>query len=326
MLVPADITLHALHYMIQRLFGWQNSHLRQFELTEQDYDRVTEGEKLTAYGDLVGVLFRFPDGNVRDILWDDEYDSGSFKVWLRKRYRGPYVTWPSGADGEKYEFAREQMEDLYERIPMLTVRESFDEYYDRVKREGKGEKDRPRVKKEIPIREATVRELATSIAFEGSFMALLERLPIDQILLLPGEEALPDNTWKRFVETGYRHFTGHPLSHHLGTYIYPAIVPFAHELIYNYDFGDDWRIRITCTGVCEESDEQAEIVREKYQPVCVAADGCYLVDDCGGIYGFCKMLETIYGEDVDPAEKKDMKRWARDMGWSEKVEPLEKML
>ena len=30
-LVPSNITLHALHYVIQRAFGWQNSHLHHFE-------------------------------------------------------------------------------------------------------------------------------------------------------------------------------------------------------------------------------------------------------------------------------------------------------
>jgi len=29
-LIPAEMTLHQLHYAIQRLFGWQNAHLRAF--------------------------------------------------------------------------------------------------------------------------------------------------------------------------------------------------------------------------------------------------------------------------------------------------------
>ncbi|HKL10662.1 MAG TPA: hypothetical protein VJ990_04425, partial [Clostridia bacterium] len=35
-LIPADMPLHNLHYAIQRLFGWQNSHLRAFRLDEKD--------------------------------------------------------------------------------------------------------------------------------------------------------------------------------------------------------------------------------------------------------------------------------------------------
>ena len=34
-LIPSDMPLHNLHYTIQRLFGWQNSHLRSFYLPEE---------------------------------------------------------------------------------------------------------------------------------------------------------------------------------------------------------------------------------------------------------------------------------------------------
>lgn len=33
-LAPADINLHALHYVIQKAFGWQNSHLHHFLLPD----------------------------------------------------------------------------------------------------------------------------------------------------------------------------------------------------------------------------------------------------------------------------------------------------
>ncbi len=38
---------------------------------------------------------------------------------------------------------------------------------------------------------------------------------------------------------------------------------------------------------------------------CVAADGLSVVDDVGGIGGFCEMLETLAGD--DPEEKESMK-------------------
>ncbi len=31
-LIPSDMPLHNLHYAMQKLFGWQNSHLRSFYL------------------------------------------------------------------------------------------------------------------------------------------------------------------------------------------------------------------------------------------------------------------------------------------------------
>ena len=40
-IVPGDMNLHALHYMIQKMFGWQNSHLHMFSLSENDFKSVT---------------------------------------------------------------------------------------------------------------------------------------------------------------------------------------------------------------------------------------------------------------------------------------------
>lgn len=40
--VPAGMPLHALHYLINQAFGWQNSHLHNFELPEDIRDVLTE--------------------------------------------------------------------------------------------------------------------------------------------------------------------------------------------------------------------------------------------------------------------------------------------
>lgn len=103
-LVPADITLHALHYVIQRAFGWQNSHLHQYLLPEEVFQNMTGGKnrpdeygrtlydgKLTDWIDLCGVYFRFPCDDFEDIYWDDDYKQGvSIRTWLRKKYTSPY--------------------------------------------------------------------------------------------------------------------------------------------------------------------------------------------------------------------------------------------
>ncbi len=43
-LVPASMTLHALHYVIMRAFGWQNSHLHHFRLPAQVFQEITGGK------------------------------------------------------------------------------------------------------------------------------------------------------------------------------------------------------------------------------------------------------------------------------------------
>lgn len=85
-IVSGKMSLHALHYAIQQLFGWQNSHLHNFYLSEEDFERLTAG-RLGGYTDLCGILFRFPDGDMSDTCWDDDYKKGvSVKTWLRKKY------------------------------------------------------------------------------------------------------------------------------------------------------------------------------------------------------------------------------------------------
>ena len=53
-------------------------------------------------------------------------------------------------------------------------------------------------------------------------------------------------------------------------------------------------------------------------------DGMDLVDDVGGIRGFCKFLETINGP--DPEEKKSYKEWAKSLGWTGRMSKPENIL
>ena len=54
-LVPADITLHALNYAILRMFGWQNGHLHNFSLPENVFKKLTENQFLT-WSKMAGVF------------------------------------------------------------------------------------------------------------------------------------------------------------------------------------------------------------------------------------------------------------------------------
>ena len=88
--VPGAMTLHAMHYMIQRLFGWQNEHLHGFSLTESDFEMVT-GNRMSRYTSLCGALFRFPEDGVSDQTWDDDYEAGvPLAKWFRQKYSAPY--------------------------------------------------------------------------------------------------------------------------------------------------------------------------------------------------------------------------------------------
>ena len=89
-LVPSTMNLHSLHYMIQRLFGWQNSHLHNFCISKEEFDALTGGT-IGGWQKLCGSLLHFTQDEHTDFYWDDDYGEGeSVKSWLKRKYVGPY--------------------------------------------------------------------------------------------------------------------------------------------------------------------------------------------------------------------------------------------
>ena len=68
-LVPADITLHALNYAILRMFGWQNGHLHNFSLPDDVFKDLTENS-FEEWAKMAGVYFAAGigggEGNILD--------------------------------------------------------------------------------------------------------------------------------------------------------------------------------------------------------------------------------------------------------------------
>ena len=105
----------------------------------------------------------------------------------------------------------------------------------------------------------------------------------------------------------------------------PVTTPILNAIHYWYDYGDDWNVKITAIA-CYETKKKYEASgnltepMEEYRPVCVDADALPVCDDVGGIYGYCNMLETLHGGNIE--EKESMKEWARGMGWTgRKINP-----
>ena len=78
-IIPLDIPLWALNYVIQKCFGWQNSHLHCFELAK-DQSKNLISNNFSNYRTLVGVVFRTPWMDEDSCFWQDDYESGSFKM------------------------------------------------------------------------------------------------------------------------------------------------------------------------------------------------------------------------------------------------------
>ncbi|OGO80654.1 MAG: hypothetical protein A2Y21_08930 [Clostridiales bacterium GWC2_40_7] len=292
-LIPSDMPLHNLHYAIQRLFGWQNSHLRRFILPEEIYNRLTGGT-VKGWVDLVGILFQPPCECEHEVFWDDDYKDGSIKTWLKKKYTGPYFF---KGIMEDYEWAQNDIKQLIERFPILEVKESFGNYMNRSKSEHKAKQQ---IIKKAPLIESTLEEMNNSIIIEGGTESLLERLEVAKILAFKDEDVCNDN----------------------------GIFPVTHKLIYNYDFGDNWEINITKEKDCKELLQKGYISKDelldaeatvltKHKPVCIHKGGIFVLDDVGGLHGFISFLKEIY-EGEDKEERSNHRVWAQSLGWSER--------
>lgn len=353
--VPSDIPLYALHYVIQRAFGWGNSHLHQFTLPN---DRTLEmsGNTLTTWTVMLGILFRSPLMDEDDQFWADDYQGGSFKNWLRKKYTGPYLSQCQG----------EGLISCWESMMQLDMEE---EYYLLYERQG----DRPdgdefltsvqpvRAGKPKPLHQNTAHRIecvetedipAEGIRwiFEQNPFALLERLPLC-FVLAPGQDKLPelcDEQEKKAVEDSICH-SATEMYRSLRQSIHNVIaarndsplrqvmpIPCTDTLLYEYDFGDGWRIKITASENCPDLVESGRVTqteldranvkcRETYRPVLIAKDGEMLLDDVGGLNGYAEFLRAINPDmdsltDADACadakqQKKELLEWAKDMGW-----------
>lgn len=72
------------------------------------------------------------------------------------------------------------------------------------------------------------------------------------------------------------------------------------KLTYEYDFGDSWKheIKVKRVGVPEPGVEY---------PICLGGERACPPEDCGGLWGYCDMLEAV--SDPDNEEHEDMADW-----------------
>lgn len=285
-LVPGEMSLHAMHYMILRLFGWQNEHLHRFSLSENTFKQLT-GEEIGRWLELCGVLLRFPTSDNTDLYWDDDYKPNqSVKTWLRSKYIKSYA-----------------QKSISESL--LTT---LSEIADFEKRFMAPDGNRAKLKKRI-----TLDELRHTVVFEEDFNTVLERLRVCDLFLAESEmeeitvdswndrilknraESMEDiadfvrdkkskkkldeaveelKSWRNFrssIDSALFYGRRVEVEKQLGQRAEeaireadeaipewedevfnildaynPSIVPFLNQLYYLYDFGDDWCIRITC--------------------------------------------------------------------------------
>lgn len=312
-LIPADMTLHSLHYTIQRLFGWQNSHLHSFKLEDKDFERLTDGN-VKKWSNLVGLLFFGMTNDIKDRYWDDDYNQGNFNTWMKKKYTGPYQY---GGYIEKYEVARSSVKEFLASYPVIEVKESFHEFSERTKNMSSEMKGSTKTIKTAAIVDLTIEELRRTIMVENGLGELLERIKVEDVLGCKGDDFADYADLKDSIHGALKSAS-------------------SDKLIYNYDYGDNWIVEISrsrdLTDFIEDQDydmkwihEAYNTVLEKHQPVCIGRKGKNVMDDVGGMGGFVRFLDAIYNSD-DEEEKELHKTWAKSMGWSNRRPSLSKML
>lgn len=333
-LVPADITLHALNYAILRMFGWQNGHLHNFSLPEKVFKELTENE-FSTWSKMAGVYFRFPTENYEDIYWDDDYREGeSIKSWMKKKYTGPYKY---KGYGEHYLMNQMEVQRMFARWDEITVHE-FD-----------FRAEKQPAPYNVKLKEATLDQVMNAFA-DVMCHELIERVPLEDVLSVRNKTEVNLAEVRKYINMELSKIdVGNAIEEYkdkrfgsmkreqefLAKYNIPTL-PITEQLHYSYDYGDGWEVLITCENAYKlnvadlwkdvdgnEADVSVDNLEEvivKHRPICIAKDGIELVDDVGGIGGFCRMLQNIYecnkDDEEEPEERDSMLEWAGMMGWT----------
>lgn len=336
-LVPAEMPLHNLNYAVQKAFGWQNSHLHKFSYPKDVFDEITTGF-LDDWLDLCGIYYRFPQDDYEDLYWDDDYDGKmNFKPWMRKKYTGPYYY---GGEVEHYMHAQTEAQMFRQQNPVMRIGSTFEEFL--------AGNTQEKIKNLDEVKVDEVR-----LYFQMGMDELLERLPVEQVLAVEVSDdwaeqvdeivdELSDSFAKRYSEMQeiIRETKEEYLKSKLKKFYKetdPVVKPLSDVLLYSYDYGDGWEVEITCSGIYSASDEASwgELhdvvgqVLDECRPVCVATDGLPVLDDVGGIGGYCAFLLGIHGKDCGPydfTDKEETREWGRMHGWTGRMNKPENVL
>lgn len=68
--------------------------------------------------------------------------------------------------------------------------------------------------------------------------------------------------------------------------------PLTSSLKYYYDYGDSWEVNISVIENSPETENHPEVAALE-KPLCIAADGLDVLENIGGIPGFCKFLIAL---------------------------------
>ncbi len=292
-LVPSGIPLHNLHYAINQAFGFTNSHLHEYTLSDHDLKWITE-EKVSKWKKYVGLLFKNPLREEDVDFWDDDYEGGSPKKWMRSKYTGPVY---DKIFEESYPYAQEKMSDA--KISSETIDGLKREFY----------LNPLALNEALPIDQV--------LSHDGQE----EYKNIDEY------NAYMDECFKDAADYPKQTQKSQPF-----LYSFAKTLNYSYDFGDGWSFtikplkNVEYLIkdgRITVDKIREAIKDVCTLAR----PVVIAADGLPLVEDVGGEYGYMEFLKGINGQGSGLYEnEKESLQWAKGNGWSEKIGNLKTLL
>ena len=362
-LVRSDMTLHALHYAIQRAFGWENSHLHRFSFTTDTFNMLTGGTfeddprktwtvlyngPVLKWVELCGTYFRFPTEDMDDLYWDDDYNGEvSIKSWLRRKYTRNYCY---GGDSEHFVIARR------EALRFARVHEKL--FKDGMTIADAGAKGLMEQEPNEILERLKIEEVIYPIGVESPDRTLLDmQVEARKKLFNEANGKYDEDGLPKVIRKSYTDIDEIPWSEDD-----KSVLPVANTIVYSYDYGDGWEVKITCTdgfyindryddnpsgwvtGVLDdkcameemriynirderiEGEEVTDIAKVKVydKPECIAVDGMPVMDDVGGPYGYINFLQELH--EGDPDEREENKIWAKGMGWTGRMPKAKSVL
>ena len=285
-IVPYNIPLHNLHYAINQAFGFTNSHLHEYTLFDEDLEWITQN-KVSRWKDMVGLIFKNPYRDENLDFWDDDYESGSPKKWMRGKYTGP----------------------IYRKV----YEESYFYIHDQIKDEDIFSKTLDDLKFSFELNPFALNEtISVGQIFSTSGHKEYEGIEeYDGYMKKSIEQA---SVFSRKTEASI-------------PFVYPFVekLHYTYDFGDNWRFTitchdnvEYLKKRVSPSGIKEAIKHVLTLAR----PIVIAADGLPLIEDVGGVYGF---IDFLNGEGLYE-DKKASLRWAKGNEWPGEIGNLKSIL
>lgn len=182
-LVPEEMPLRILRYVLDQLYGRDPSADHRFSLPDEEFLSQTE-DRFTQYCRMCGERFRFPTIQDEEDPWNGTEEERH--DWLCRHYRGSY-TYHGNAD----HFVENQQAVRNFLMVFTGLKESpvidLNEY-----RRGNVQVER---RKPSSINQLTMRQILDADLFRTPVNRILERLTLPEVLCLEPDSRKPFDAW-----------------------------------------------------------------------------------------------------------------------------------